>query len=164
MFTIQQCLILLFFSGPHSVAFTINNHGRCYCGVWDPIVRFLCRCQQGIFRQVSVFINTDTPQITEYTIWKVFMWPNVTSHNKRYRTLCLFWKFWDICSFVEIIKQAFQWYQTFTKWSPTFEDMIKSWCIFLIIFFIFYKLFCSISQNKSCRHKVPFVVNVMRHK
>ena len=34
----------------------------------------------------------------------------------------------------------------------------KKWCLFLIIFFIFYKLFCPMFQNKSDRHKVPFVV------
>lgn len=33
-----------------------------------------------------------------------------------------FWKCWDICSFAEIIKQAFQRYQTIINWGPTFED------------------------------------------
>ena len=34
------------------------------------------------------------------------------------------------------------------------------WCLFRIIFFIFYKIFCSISPNKPGRHnnKVPFAV------
>ena len=31
-------------------------------------------------------------------------------------------------------------------------------CIFLIIFLIFFKLFCPISQDNPGRHKVPFVV------
>ena len=52
---------------------------------------------------------------------------------------------------------AFQWYQTYQNWTATFENIRMS----LIIFFIFYKLFCPISQNKPGRHKVLFVV--MRH-
>ena len=49
----------------------------------------------------------------------------VTSHNKRYLMSVLERTKWDICCFVEIIKQAFQWYQTFINWRPTFEDMRK---------------------------------------
>ena len=36
--------------------------------------------------------------------------------------------------------------------------MRKRWCLFLIIFFVFYNIFYSISQNKPGRHKVPLVV------
>ena len=36
------------------------------------------------------------------------------------------------------------------------EDIIQRSCLFLIIFFIVYKLFCSISQNKPDRHKGTF--------
>ena len=104
-----------------------------------------------------------------------FIWSNILSHHLglihvwNEKTLILieevsyvgFWQCWDICSFVEIIKHAFQWYQHFINWSPTFEDTRTSWCIFLIMFFIFYTLFCPISQNKPGRHKVTFVV--MRH-
>ena len=47
---------------------------------------------------------------------------------------------------MEITKHTFKWYQ------------MKRWYIFLIIFIIFYKLFCTISQNNPGRHKVPLVV------
>ena len=38
----------------------------------------------------------------------------------------------------------------------------NKYVFYLITFFIFYNIFCPISQNKSGRHKVPFVV--MCHK
>ena len=37
----------------------------------------------------------------------------------------------------------------------TFEDTGKQWCLFPIIFFTIYELFCSISQDQHGRHKVP---------
>ena len=76
-------------------------------------------------------------------------------------TLCRFLKILRYLQFWKDYETSFSMI-TFINWSPTFEDMRTSWCIFLIMFLIFYKLFCLISQNKSGRHKVPFVL--MRHK
>ena len=42
--------------------------------------------------------------------------------------------------------------------SDTFENTSFTKCEFLFIFFIFYTLFCSLSQNKPGRQDVPFVV------
>ena len=58
------------------------------------------------------------------------------------------------------MKQAFQWYQSYYNWTATATEKIVYFSYFK--FFIFYKLFCHISQNKPCQHKIPFVV--MCHK
>ena len=86
---------------------------------------------------------------------------NVTSHNNR--------NLMSIFENVEIFKAS---KRVFNKISNDFnfwkielqllKIMRKRRCQFLIIFFIFYKLFRSISLNKPGRHKVPFVV--MHHK
>ena len=39
-----------------------------------------------------------------------------------------------------------------------FENTSLTMCEFILIFFIFYTLFCSLSQNKPGRQNVPFVV------
>ena len=80
--------------------------------------------------------------------------------TKKEETNVGYWKCWDICSFVETIKQASQWYQTFINWSPTL--ILKIWekvgVYFLLCSLYFTSYFCPISQNKPGRHKVPFVV------
>ena len=43
-------------------------------------------------------------------------------------------------------------------WSDTFENTSFTKCEFPFIFFIFYTLFCLLSQNKPGRQDVPFVV------
>ena len=48
--------------------------------------------------------------------------------------------------------------QIHKNWTATFENIRRRWCLFPIIFFIFNKRFCPISQNYPGRHKVPFVV------
>ena len=40
----------------------------------------------------------------------------------------------------------------------TFENTSFTKCEFIFILFIFYALFCSLSQNKPGRQEVPFVV------
>ena len=52
----------------------------------------------------------------------------------------------------------FQWYQIHKYWSDTFENTSFTKCEFPFIFFAFYTLFCSWSQNKPGRQNVPFVV------
>ena len=66
-----------------------------------------------------------------------------------------FEKNWDLCIVWRKIQQAFQWYQICKNWSDTFENTTFSMFVFPFIFFIFYTLFCSLSQNELGR---PFVV------
>ena len=44
------------------------------------------------------------------------------------------------------------------NWSDTFERTTFTKSVFPFIFFIFYPLFCSLSQNEPGRQDVPFVV------
>ena len=81
----------------------------------------------------------------------------MTQYNKRY-ILSTYWENWDFCIIQQEIEQAFQWYQIHKNRSDTFENTSFTKRDFPFIFFIFYKLFCSLPQNKHGRQDVPFVV------
>ena len=83
----------------------------------------------------------------------------VASHN--ISTLCLFLKMLRLLPHLRENQISFQMTHTVWNWTATSEDLRKRWCLFLIIFFIFYTLLCSISLNKPGRHKVALAV--MRH-
>ena len=55
---------------------------------------------------------------------------------------------------------SFLWYQFFWDWITTFEDMRNKSCKFLIIFFVFYNIFCFISQNKPDRQRYLLLLRV----